>query len=49
VSRTKRGKQRIYRLEASKLQEIDSWLSRFSSFWESRLDRLGTYLDKGSK
>jgi len=49
VSRTKRGKQRIYRLEASKLREIDSWLSRFSSFWESRLDRLGTYLDKGSK
>ena len=49
VSRTKRGKQRIYRLEAQRLQEVDDWLNRFRSFWEDRLDRFGAYLDKNSK
>lgn len=49
VSRTKRGKQRIYRLEAGRLQEVDEWLGRFRSFWENRLDRLGDYLDKKNK
>lgn len=46
VSRTKDGKQRIYRLQARNLQEIDEWLTQFRSFWEDRLDRLGVYLDK---
>lgn len=49
VSRTRRGKQRIYRLEAGRLQEIDDWLDGFRSFWEGRLDRLGDYLDKNGK
>jgi DNA-binding transcriptional ArsR family regulator len=46
VSRTKRGKQRIYRLEARNLQEIDDWLTQFRTFWEGRLHRLGMYLDR---
>ena len=46
VSRTKDGKQRIYRLQARNLQEIDDWLDQFRNFWEDRLDRLGVYLDK---
>ena len=46
VSRTKQGKQRIYRLEARNLQEIDQWLEQFRNLWEGRLDRLGVYLDK---
>lgn len=46
VSRTKRGKQRIYRLEARNLREVDDWLSQFRDFWEGRLDRLGAYLDE---
>jgi DNA-binding transcriptional ArsR family regulator len=45
VSRTKRGKQRIYRLEARNLHEVDTWLEQFRTFWEDRLDRLGVYLD----
>ena len=49
VSRRKRGKQRIYRLDASKLKEVDAWVSRFRSFWEGRFDRLGDYLDKNTK
>lgn len=49
VSRTKRGKQRIYRLEARNLHEVDAWLEQFRSFWENRLDRLGVYLDKKNK
>jgi DNA-binding transcriptional ArsR family regulator len=46
VSRTKRGKQRVYRLEANNLHEVDEWLEQFRSFWEDRLDRLGVYLDR---
>lgn len=46
VSRSKHGKQRIYRLQARNLQEVDDWLDQFRNFWEGRLDRLGVYLDK---
>jgi DNA-binding transcriptional ArsR family regulator len=49
VSRTRCGKQRIYRIEARKLKEIDDWLDPFRAFWEDRLDRLGVYLDKQQK
>ena len=49
VSRTRRGKQRIYRLEPDKLHEVDEWLAQFRDFWEGRLDRLGLYLDKKNK
>lgn len=49
VSRTKRGKQRIYHLEADRLREIDDWLHQFRGFWENRLDRFGEYLDENSK
>lgn len=49
VSRTKRGKQRIYRLEARNLDEVDLWLEQFRAFWEDRLDRLGMYLEKKNK
>ncbi|MDX1406257.1 MAG: metalloregulator ArsR/SmtB family transcription factor [Woeseiaceae bacterium] len=49
VSRIKRGKQRIYHLEASRLREVDDWLHRFRGFWEDRLDRLGDYLDEHAK
>lgn len=49
VSRTRRGKQRIYRLEPENLHEIDEWLDQFRNFWEGRLDRLGLYLDKKNK
>ena len=45
VSRTKQGKQRIYRLEARRLREVDAWLNDFRAFWEGRMDRFGRYLD----
>ena len=45
VSRTRRGKHRIYRLETRNLQQVDEWLNQFRRFWEDRLDRLGIYLD----
>jgi DNA-binding transcriptional ArsR family regulator len=45
VSRTKPGKQRIYRLEARRLREVDAWLNDFRAFWEGRMDRFGRYLD----
>lgn len=49
VSRTRCGKQRIYRLEPDNLHEVDEWLDQFRDFWEGRLDRLGLYLEKKNK
>ena len=49
VSRTRRGRQQIYRLEADSLREIDEWLDGFRSVWEERLDRLGAYLDENAR
>jgi len=41
----KEGRQRRYRLEAARLQEVARWLSHYERFWTDRLDRLGDYLD----
>jgi DNA-binding transcriptional ArsR family regulator len=37
-----RAQQRLYSLEPAPLAELDSWLSRYRSFWTSRLDALET-------
>jgi DNA-binding transcriptional ArsR family regulator len=49
VSRTKQGKQRIYRLEAKRLRDVDAWLDEFRAFWEDRMDRFGLYLDDNNQ
>lgn len=49
VTRTKQGRQRIYRLQARRLREVDEWMSRYRSFWNTRLDRLGQVLDEKNR
>jgi DNA-binding transcriptional ArsR family regulator len=37
--------QRIYRLRAEPLLELDAWLTQFRKHWSTRLDALGAHLD----
>jgi len=47
VSRRAQGRQRLYRLDAAPLRIVDEWTSQHRRFWQSRLKRLHSYLDKG--
>ena len=44
VKQERRGRQRIYRLNAEPLQEVSQWLAYFEQFWEEKLDGLALYL-----
>jgi len=38
------AQQRIYQLRAQPFQELNTWLASYRHVWDSRLDRLETYL-----
>ncbi|WP_338022757.1 ArsR/SmtB family transcription factor [Allosalinactinospora lopnorensis] len=42
-----RGKERIYRLRAGPLSEVDAWLAPYRAYWNERLDDLEAHLDQG--
>lgn len=46
VARRKQGRFRFYRARPRALKEIHDWTEQYRRFWESRLDRLGDYLDE---
>ena len=43
------GARRLYSLDSAPLQAVDDWLGRFRSFWEQRLDALGTEIARGRR
>ncbi|MFI9585791.1 ArsR/SmtB family transcription factor [Streptomyces sp. NPDC052236] len=45
VSERKVGRQRLYRLEAGPLNEVQEWLSPFEQFWREKLAGLRDLLD----
>ncbi|MCP3822689.1 metalloregulator ArsR/SmtB family transcription factor [Streptomyces sp. A3M-1-3] len=45
VSERKVGRQRLYRLEAVPLHEVQEWLSPYERFWREKLTRLRDVLD----
>lgn len=45
VRSERQGRQRLYHLEPQGLQQVASWVQRFESFWEARLDGLEAVLD----
>lgn len=47
VTRRKQGRHRFYRTRPEALREVHDWTAQYRAFWESRLDRLGEYLDEG--
>ena len=46
VARRRQGRFRFYRSDPRALRDVHDWTARYRRFWESRLDRLGRYLDK---
>ncbi|MCK7624245.1 metalloregulator ArsR/SmtB family transcription factor [Streptomyces sp. RS10V-4] len=46
VSERRAGRQRIYRLEAAPLGEVQDWLGPYERFWRAKLAGLGTLLDR---
>jgi DNA-binding transcriptional ArsR family regulator len=45
MTRRAQGRQRIYSLAPRKLKAVDEWAASYRKFWDSRLKRLGDYLD----
>lgn len=45
VTRRKRGRFRLYRANPRALKEVHDWTEQYRRFWDTRLDRLGAYLD----
>ncbi|MFE1314451.1 ArsR/SmtB family transcription factor [Streptomyces sp. NPDC058755] len=48
VSEQRSGRQRIYRLEAAPLAEVQDWLHPYERFWRDQLKGLGALLDRMS-
>ena len=42
---TKVGRHRLYRLDATPLEELFDWAEHFARFWPEKLTGLGKYLD----
>jgi DNA-binding transcriptional ArsR family regulator len=43
------AQRRVYSLRPAPLAELDAWLGRYRTFWESRLDALETELARGRR
>ncbi len=46
VESSKKGRLRMYRIEAAGLREIHDWVAHFEPYWDEKLDALGDYLNK---
>lgn len=44
MSRRKRGRERVCRLEAERMKEAQNWIEGQRALWNSRLDALEKYL-----
>lgn len=49
VERRKAGRKQICRLKAEPLEEAESWLRQWETFWSARLDRLQELVELHSK
>jgi len=41
--------RRLYSLRPERFRELDEWLAKYRSLWETRLDRLGAALEEHRK
>lgn len=46
VTVQKRGRQRIYRLNAKPLAEVRDWIAQYEKFWENKLQSLKNQVEK---
>ena len=40
------GRERICEVQLKKLSEVSAWLHQYRSFWNKKLDALGSFLDQ---
>lgn len=45
VTCTKRGRERLYRLDPEPLRSVSEWISSLEEFWDDRFERLGRTLE----
>ncbi len=45
VAARKRGRERIYSLNAAPLQEVDDWIGRYEEHWQEQLQALKAHLE----
>jgi len=45
ISRRRRARQRLCRLEPQRLKQLADWVGTYRDFWEASFDRLDSYLD----
>lgn len=43
------GARRLYAVDATPLQQVDSWLQPYRHFWNQRLDALGVEIARGAR
>lgn len=48
VSVTRDGRQRVYRLEASRLKAVRDWVAPYEKFWSHQLDRIKERAEKAT-
>jgi DNA-binding transcriptional ArsR family regulator len=46
VSEQRRGRNRVYRLDAAPLEEVADWLTPYERFWRTKLASLRDLLDE---
>jgi DNA-binding transcriptional ArsR family regulator len=46
ISRHRRARQRLCRLEAQRMRQLSDWVSSYREFWEESFERLDEYLEE---
>jgi DNA-binding transcriptional ArsR family regulator len=49
VKQRRDGRFRVYALDARGLESVADWVTHFEQFWDRRLSRLGTFLDRRTR
>jgi len=49
VQEQRRGRHRVYRLNAQPLREVDRWLEQYRTFWERNLASLKRHVEAQTK
>lgn len=46
---TRRGRERVYALNAEPLREVDAWVQKYEAFWDRQLQAFKEYVETESK
>ena len=48
VRERRAGRQRIYELQPAPLRDVGAWIESYRSFWQSNLEALKRFVERGS-